>query len=516
VVLTWLLVIPIIGGLLAWLLGRDAPARARAVALSACIVDFVLAAMLWWQSNLTGFMTQVVVEQYLQWIPRFGIRYHLIMDGTSLLLVMLTGFLGIIAVAASWREIKDGSGAFYLALLSVLTGVTGVFLARDLLLFYFFWELMLVPMYFLIALWGHENRHYAAIKFFLFTFISSVFMLAAILVLVVIHAETTGTLTFDAQALAGTPLSSTVGLLLMLGFFIAFITKLPAVPVHTWLADAHTEAPTGGSIILAGLMLKTGAYGLIRFAVPLFPEAAATFAPYAQIIGVIGILYGAMMAFAQNDLKRVIAYSSISHMGFVLLGIYAGNDIALQGAVIQIIAHGLSTPALFFLAGSVQERCNTRDVEELGGLWQVAPKLGGFMLFFSLASLALPGTINFNGEFLVLLGVFQVWPLMGIIASGGFILSVVYSLRLVQEVIHGPNSHSWLIPDLAKREIVALGLLAALILAGGFLPRLIVRTTQPSLPAIAHVLSRPASIGAIVTPWHESTPYTYVDGERVR
>ncbi len=465
-ILTWLILIPFLGGVFAWLAGRKSAALARGIALLACLLNLVLGLVVWAQAG-----GAIQLEQQAPWIPSLGVTYHLALDGLSLLLVLLTALLGAVAVAASWREINERVGAFHLALLMVLTGITGVFLARDMLLFYFFWELMLVPMYFLIAVWGHERRIYSAIKFFLFTFIGSLFMLAAILGLVYLHAKSTGVVTFDAAALLDTPLSQGAATLLMLGFFIAFAVKLPIVPLHTWLADAHTEAPTGGSIVLAGLLLKTGAYGLLRFAVPLFPEASAAFAPLACVLGVVSILYGALLAFAQSDFKRMVAYSSISHMGFVLLGIYAGNQISRDGAVVQMLAHGISTPALFLLAGSIQERTHTREFSRLGGLWKTAPRLGGFALLFALASLALPGMGNFVGEFLVLLGAYLFNPALAIIASVGFVLSVVYALRLVQETVHGPNRGNWQMPDLTGRELAALGILAILIFWLGLVPR---------------------------------------------
>ncbi len=269
---------------------------------------------------------------------------------------MLSCFLGIMATIASWTEIQERVGLFHFNLTWTVAGIIGVFLSLDLFLFYFFWELMLIPMYFLIALWGHENRSYASVKFFLFTQVGGLAMLLGILGLYFVHGRQTGIYTFDYSELLGTKMSPNTALLLMLAFLAAFLVKLPAVPFHTWLPDAHTEAPTGGSVILAGLLLKTGAYGILRFAVPLFPGAALQVAPWAMVAGVIGILYGAVLAFAQTDLKRLVAYTSVSHMGFVLLGIFAWNELALQGVIIQILCHGISTGALFMLVGSLQER----------------------------------------------------------------------------------------------------------------------------------------------------------------
>ena len=486
--LTWLIVVPFAGGLAAWLTARR-PWLTRALALAACGLQLALALVSWSEASSSAASGPPLLEQRAPWIPAFGISYHLAMDGLSLLLVLLSGLLGMVAVASSWREVTARVGAFHFCLLAVVTGVTGVFLSRDLLLFYVFWELMLVPMYFLIGLWGHEGRVRASIKFFLFTFLGSLLMLAAILGLAFLHYRAAGTLTFDAARLMGTPLSPAAGTWIMLGFFLGFAVKLPAVPLHTWLADAHTEAPTGGSILLAGLLLKTGAYGMLRFGIPLLPAPSVAFAGVACLLGVIGVIYGALLAFAQTDFKRMVAYSSISHMGFVLLGLYVGDGLALQGAVIQMIAHGVSTGALFLLAGSISQRCQTRDLARLGGLWQAVPRLGGFTMFFALAALGLPGMANFVGEFLVLLGSYRPAPGLAIAGAVGFILSTVYALRLVQESVHGPNREQWRVPDLAARELVALGLLAAIVIGLGLWPQPVFTAARASLAPAERVFT---------------------------
>ena len=489
-VLTLLIAIPLAAAPAAWLAARYSSSAARWIALAACAADFGLALWIW--AAIPGVAGMPILYYRAPWIPRFGVSFHLSMDGLSLLLVLLTALLGVIAVACSWREVIQRIGTFHLALLVLLSGIVGVFLAYDLFLFYFFWELMLVPMYFLIGIWGHENRLYAAIKFFLFTLISGLFMLAAIIGLHVLHARSTGVQTFDYPALLSTARSTPYAFWLMLGLFVGFAVKLPAVPLHTWLPDAHTEAPTAGSVILAGLLLKTGAYGLMRFAVPLFPEESIMIAPAAMILGAVGIIYGAVLAFAQTDFKRMVAYTSVSHLGFVLLGIYSGHPLALQGAVMQIIAHGVSTGALFLVAGMIQERTHTRDLGKLGGLWETAPKMGGFTLLFALAALGLPGLGNFVGEFLVLLGVFQVSPVLAVISAAGLVASVVYGLRLVGLSMLGPNEHHWQLPDLSAREMLILCPLALAIFWLGLYPRPVFEAARPSVIPIEAALSSEA------------------------
>jgi NADH-quinone oxidoreductase subunit M len=497
-ILAWLIIILLAGGLLAWLLGRRNSLWARYISLLALAIDFVLTLVLWARyfgpKKFPGGGSWLI-ELNREWIPQFGINFHLALDGLSLLLIVLTLFLGMTAVVTSWTEIRERVGFFHFNLMWVLAGIVGVFLSSDLFLFYFFWELMLVPMYFLIGIWGHENRIYAAIKFFIFTQAGGLVMLAAILWLYFIHGRNTGIYTFDYQQLLGTAMGPQTAMLLMLGFFIAFAVKLPVVPLHSWLPDAHTEAPTGGSVILAGLLLKTGAYGLLRFAVPLFPKAALDFAPVAMTLAVIGILYGAILAFAQNDFKRLVAYTSISHMGFVLLGIFAANELALQGAVIQILSHGISTGALFIIAGILQERIHTRDLNQMGGLWAVAPRMGAVTLFFALASLGLPGMGNFVGEFLVLFGSYRASVFFTILASLGLIAATVYSLWIIQRIFHGPNEHDLAFSDLSIREMSTMGMMIIAIVWIGLFPQPLLNTTEQFLkklrPGITRYISLP-------------------------
>jgi NADH-quinone oxidoreductase subunit M len=343
-------------------------------------------------------------------------------------------------------------------------------------------------MYFLIAIFGHERRVYASVKFFIFTQLSGLLMLLAILGLYFIHGRNTGVYTFNYLQLLGTAMSSSAALWLMLGFLIAFLVKLPAVPVHTWLPDAHTEAPTAGSVVLAGLLLKTGAYGLLRFVVPLFPQAALDFRPVAMVLAVIGILYGALMAFAQTDLKRLVAYTSISHMGFVLLGVFAWNDLALQGTVMQMLCHGISTGALFILVGALQERIHTREMGRMGGLWATAPRMGGVGMVFALASLGLPGLGNFVGEFLILLGAYQVSVSLTVLAAVGLVSAAVYSLWMVQKTFHGLRQEEQKFADLSAREMAVFAVLIATIVWMGLYPQPLLKTAKPALEA----LQRPA------------------------
>lgn len=492
--LLWLILIPLAAGILAWITARRSDRAPRWICLIAMTADLVIGGAFWLTHSFgvaASSPAQWSQELNWNWIPQFGIRFHLALDGLSLTLLLLTFFLGIMAVLTSWTEIQQSVGFFHFNLMWVLAGVTGVFLAVDLFLFYLFWELMLVPMYFLIAIWGHERRIYASVKFFLFTQLSGLLMLAAILVLCVLHQHATGTWTFDYQQLLGSPIGPGTARWLMLGFAVAFCVKLPAFPVHTWLPDAHTEAPTAGSLVLAGLLLKTGAYGLIRFVLPLFPGAVHELAPLFMTLGVAGILYGAILALGQSDLKRLVAYTSVSHMGFVLVGIFAGNNIALQGAVIQMVSHGISTGALFILAGALQERMHTRELAKMGGLWSTIPNLSGAGLAFVMASVGLPGLGDFVGEFLVLLGTYRTSVLIASLATLGMVASALYGLRLVRSSFYGPNEHQWRLHDLYAREWLIVVPMLACLLWLGLYPQPFINTFRPVINAVHQPASLP-------------------------
>jgi len=485
-ILLWLIIIPLTGGLLAWLLDRKNGTAARWVSLAALALDAVLLAAIWSGSSRHADFDRGawLIELSLPWIPQLGIGIHLAVDGLSLALIALTLFLGIISVVCSWTEVRKRVGFFHLNLLWILSGILGVFMALDLFLFYFFWELMLVPMYFLINIWGHENRVYASLKFFIFTQAGGLFMLLSILALYFIHGGNTGQYTFDYSSLLGTTMSPRAAFWIMMGFLIAFLVKLPAVPFHPWLPDAHTEAPTAGSVILAGLLLKTGAYGLLRFVLPLFPDAVASISQAMLVLAVIGIIYGAVLAFGQSDLKRLVAYTSVSHMGFVLLGIFAGSRTSLSGAVMQMVAHGVSTGALFIIVGMVQERLHTREMGAMGGLWSTMPRLSGAGLVFALASLGLPGFGTFVAEFMVLLGSFRAHSVMTTCAAAGLVLSAIYSLWIVQRAFHGAHREGLSPADLTPREAGVLTIMIIAILWLGLFPRPLLNMTEPVLRAI--------------------------------
>ncbi len=513
--LVWLILIPLIGGLLSWRSDRLAPAAPRWIALVGMLIALALSLWVWATKDFSftgaGFSSASgaptwTIEYRAEWIPALGASFHLGLDGLSMLLIVLTNLLGVMAVLASWRDIDRDAGFFHLNLLWNLGGVVGVFLALDLLLFFFLWEVMLVPMYLLIALWGSDapngkTRSYAATKFFIYTQASGLLMLVSILGLAFVHYDATGIVTFDYHDLLGTTMSAPVEWLLMLGFFLAFAVKMPLVPLHGWLPDAHTNAPVGGSVDLAGILLKTAAYGLLRFGIPLFPHASLDIAPIAMWLGVAGVAYGAVIAFSQTDIKRLVAYTSISHMGFVIIGIYAGTEAALIGVVIQMIAHGLSAGALFILCGEIHERLQTRDLREMGGLWTRLPYLPPFLLFFALASLGLPGLGNFVGEFLILTGTFVVAPWVAIVASTGLIFAVVYALIMVQRALQGPvhgavANAALQFVDLTKRELAMMFALIALLIGLGLYPQPVIDAARAPVHAFDAMYSFQAAAPA--------------------
>jgi NADH-quinone oxidoreductase subunit M len=445
----------------------------RRIALAASIAEFVISLFLLraFDSANPNFQLQELHD----WVGR-GIRYHIGIDGISLFLVLLTTFLTPLAILCSWESIQQNVKGFFISLLVIETAMIGVFVSLDLFLFFIFWELTLIPMYFIIGIWGHEHRVYAAIKFILYTMLGSILMLVAILWLYNVSPGVRGlAATFDfpeilARMQAGLiPISGPTELLLFAAFFLAFAVKVPVFPLHTWLPDAHTEAPTAGSVILAGVMLKLGTYGILRFCVPLFPQATRQAAPLIGVLAIIGIVYGALVATVQHDLKRLVAYTSVSHLGFVVLGIFALNAISIQGAIYQMLNHGVSTGALFLAVGMLYDRRHTHEIKEFGGLATPMPVLMAFFSFIALSSLALPPLNGFIGEFLILIGTFAAHHAWASWAASGAVLSAIYLLWAYQRVAFGQVTveKNRTLADASLREKIILATLAATILFMG-------------------------------------------------
>ncbi|MBI4366093.1 MAG: NADH-quinone oxidoreductase subunit M, partial [Deltaproteobacteria bacterium] len=425
------------------------------------------------------------------WIPALGIEYRIGIDGVSLIMILLTALLTPICVLASWHEIRARRKEFMALLLLVGVGVNGAFAALDLFLFYIFWEVMLIPMYFLVGMWGGPKRIPAAMKFLLYTMVGSVLMLVALL-----YLYFAGGKTFNLLALYGTVLSPTIQCWLFAAFALAFAIKVPLFPFHTWLPDAHTEAPTAGSILLAGVFLKVGVYGFYRFAMPLFPDAVLWFRPAILVLSVVGIVGGALVSMVQPEVKRLIAYSSVSHLGFVMLGLFALTPEGVQGAVIQMLNHGLSTGALFLLFGMLYERSHQREIAAYGGLAKRLPLFAACFLVVSLSSIGLPGLNNFVGEFLILLGTFRAEPVYGAVAAFGVVLGAVYLLWLVERVFFGPEpsagdaGHAPAWRDLGVREGIAVLPLIALCLWLGIAPGGVLARTLPSATAFLRFVEK--------------------------
>ena len=497
--LTLIIAVPLIGGLLVLFVPNRNEEGARTIqriGLAVSLVTFALTLLLW--SRFDGASAEFQFVELAPWIPAFGIDYHVGVDGISLWLVVLTGFLTPISLLSSWESIEKKTKEFTFFVLALEAFMLGVFVALDLFLFYVFWDAMLIPMYFLIGVWGYDRRIYAAIKFMLYTMAGSVLMLVAILGLAYLHSEATGSYSFDYARLLSMQIAPTTQYWFFLAFAVAFAIKVPLFPFHTWLPDAHVEAPTAGSVILAGVLLKMGTYGLIRFAFPLFPEAAAFFAPYIAVLAVIGIVYGALVAMVQPDMKKLVAYSSVSHLGFVVLGICAMNANGIQGAVYQMVAHGISTGGLFLIVGMLSDRRHTRLISEYGGLKGVIPRLTAVFLIITLSSIGLPSLNGFIGEFLVLLGAFRWEPRYAVFAATGVILSAVYMLWMVQRVYYGEvtNEKNRTLPDLSSREWLVIAPVVAIAIFMGLAPNVFLRPTAAS---VDKVVERLAPVGNVVS-----------------
>jgi NADH-quinone oxidoreductase subunit M len=452
------------------------------VALFFMLVDFFASLAVYSLFDPSTSAMQLV--EYRPWVREWGISYKMGIDGISLFLVLLTTLLGPILILASWRDIKVRVKEFLICLLFLQTGMIGVFVSLDLFLFYVFWEIMLIPMYLLIGVWGNPARRlYAAIKFVLYTIVGSLLMLVAILALYFMAGGSSGVYTFDLLKLYEFPVPIDAQFWMFLAFFLAFAIKVPMFPFHTWLPDAHTEAPTVGSVVLAAVLLKMGTYGFIRFAIPLFPNAAMDATWWICVLSLIGIIYGAWVAMVQTDVKRLVAFSSVSHLGFVVLGMFAMTTQGLEGSLIQMINHGLSTGALFLIVGMIYERRHTRMIADFGGLSKVMPLFAVFFMVFTLSSIGLPGLNGFVGEFLILLGTFKVFPWYAVLAASGVIFAAVYMLWMFQRVMFGEvtNPKNLGLPDLTAREIVVLMPLLVFVVWIGVYPNTFLRPMEPSV-----------------------------------
>jgi NADH-quinone oxidoreductase subunit M len=475
--------LPAVGAAGLLVLPRKRQDLIRGAALGVSVLTFLLSLKLFTDFQVGVGQMQFVEE--MAWIPSFGIRYKLGIDGISLFLVLLTTFLTAIAIGASTgvvHRIKE----YMVTMLLLETGMIGVFVALDLVLFYVFWEATLLPMYFLIGIWGGPRRIYATIKFVLYTMAGSLLMLVAIIAVGLLHAQAGGEITFDLTVLMHAEIPPAIQWWLFLAFALAFAIKVPLFPFHTWLPDAHVEAPTAASVLLAGVLLKMGTYGFLRFALPLFPHATMTFLPWISGLAFVGIVYGAWVAMVQPDLKSLVAYSSVSHLGFVVLGIFALNSEGIAGSVLQMVNHGLSTGALFLMVGMIYERRHTRMIADYGGLFRVIPFFGGTFLLVVLSSIGLPGLNGFVGEFLILLGTFRVHPLYALVAVTGIVWAAWYMLGMVRRVLFGPLTHpeNADISDLTWNERIVLVPVLVLIVWIGVYPAPFLRRMEASVERV--------------------------------
>jgi NADH-quinone oxidoreductase subunit M len=490
--LTLLIALPAVTALAVLVLPVENPEAIRATALGGSVLTLLAAVALLVQfSPEPGFQ----LRESAEWIAAWGVRYDLGVDGISIFLVVLTAFVLPLVVVAAWEQTTRTKG-FFASLLALEASLIGVFLALDLVLFYLFFEIMLVPMYALIGIWGGANRRYAAIKFFLYTLAGGFLMLVAILYLYFAG----GASDFGYEALVGVAqgLSATEQLLLFGCFFAAFAIKVPLFPFHTWLPDAHTEAPTAGSVVLAAVMLKIGGYGFLRFSLPMFPIASLRLAPAILVLGVIGVLYGALVATVQRDIKKLVAYSSVAHLGFVVIGIFALHPTGASGSVVQMINHGLSTGALFLLIGFLYDRTHNRMIAEYSGLLQAVPIFGGLFLITVMSSVALPGLNGFVGEFPILLGTYQTRPWAAVLAAFGVILAAIYLLWAYQRMFHGPvEGRSVGLLDLTRREIGVMVPLIVLMVGIGLYPKPIFDRVNPSVERIITTAREAADLPAV-------------------
>ncbi|MYN64520.1 MAG: NADH-quinone oxidoreductase subunit M [Acidobacteria bacterium] len=469
--LSLILFTPLVGALVLLFVPKRQEDVIRWIANVAVFIGFLVSLPLWFHYDTANPDFQFV--ERLPWIPSIGAEYFLGVDGFSVLLILLTTLMGVIAVLSSWTAITMRVKEYYIFLLMLQTGMIGAFVSLDFLLFFLFWEVMLVPMYFLIGIWGSDNRLYSAIKFFLFTLVGSVVMLLGILAVYFYNHSVTGVYTFDVTQFHQLSIPADMQWWIFLAFFLGFAVKVPMFPFHTWLPDAHTDAPTAGSVILAAVLLKMGTYGFIRFSLPILPEGTAAFVPLVAALSIIGIVYGALVAMAQRDWKRLVAYSSVSHMGMVMLGMFALTPVGITGSIVQQLNHGISTGALFLIVGIVYERRHTRLIAEYGGLSKVMPVYAAVFLIMTMSSIGLPTLNGFIGEILILQGVFVVQKTWAFFAASGIVLGAAYMLWLYQRTMFGTvdNPKNENLPDLSMREFVTFVPLLVLAVWIGLYPK---------------------------------------------
>lgn len=448
--------LPLVGSVVICLINSKRHDLIRWVAFLTAVVTFVFSLPLYFMFDSSTWRMQFV--EHIPWISEFGISYHMGIDGISLLLILLTTFLSALAILSTWSAVTERVKGYMVSLLFLETGMIGVFCALDFILFYVFWEVMLIPMYFIIGIWGGPRRIYAAVKFFIYTMSGSVLMLVAILVLYYMYYQVTGVYTFDILSYYNIDLPSNVQIWLFLAFFLAFAIKVPMFPFHTWLPDAHVEAPTAGSVILAGVLLKMGTYGFLRFSLPIFPKACIDFMPAILCLSVIGIIYGALVSIAQDDIKKLVAYSSVSHLGYCMLGMFALNPEGVKGSIIQMVNHGLSTGALFLIVGILYERRHTRLISEYGGVMKVMPVFATLFLLVAFSSMGVPGLNGFIGELLILIGAFKASVGYGLLATLGLVFGAVYLLWTYKRVMYGAitKEENRQLKDMTHREYAYL------------------------------------------------------------
>ncbi len=489
-ILSAVTLIPLVGALLLLFVPKKSENLIRGITLLTAVIDFAVSLPLYF--NFKEGTPEMQFAERIPWIPSWGAEYALGLDGISLFMVLLTTFTCVIVYLATWTAVDKHVKEFNIALLVLQTGMVGVFCALDFVLFYVFWELMLIPMYLIIGVWGGKRRIYATVKFFIYTMAGSVLMLLAILVLYFEYHAQTGIYTFDILKYHSMALSPSLQFWLFLCFFIGFAIKVPVFPFHTWLPDAHVEAPTAGSVILAAILLKMGTYGFLRFSLPIFPEAALSAAWWVSWLAIAGIIYGALVAMVQQDVKKLVAYSSVSHLGFVVLGTFAFTTRGIEGGLLQMINHGISTGALFLIVGILYERRHTREISEYGGITRIMPKFAVFFMIVTLSSIALPLTNGFVGEFLILFGVFEANKIYATLATTGVIFGAVYMLWMFQRVMFGEvtNEKNKALPDMTAREWTYMTPLIVMIFLLGVYPNPVIRKMEASVTNLVATMDK--------------------------